>query len=316
MFDEEARSRASSLWYAEAFSMNRSRQPLVILGALLLGGLGTLARLGPSARYRELDGYEDRYYLPAPDWLGVLSLGHREALADLIWCRTMIYYGDELTHQGAERHIFDYADAILTLDPDFRSVYRRVGTLALYRGVAVTAEQGERAVALMEQGAARYPDDGQLAWTTGASLAFELPPLYPDRPDMGERARERAAPYLVRAAQLGAAPPYTMLTNATLMARIGRAEEAATHLEEMYAMTDDEELRAEIASRIEHLRSDAFATGFVEENARFESAWGHDMAYAPAALYDLVRPVPVIDTTAVLRDGFGAHAFDGEPVVP
>lgn len=296
--------------------MSRAHPVLVVIVAATLGALATAARLPATAAFLEADGYEDRYYLPQPAWLVVMSLGHREALADLLWMRLLVYYGEELGHQGHERHIFDYAEAILALDADYLPVYRRVGTLGIYRAQAPPLEDVERAAALMERGAARFPNDGPLMWTTGATLAFELPPLYRGHPDQQEHARERAAPYLIRASQLGAAPPYAVFSSATMLARIGRAEEAATHLEEMYAITDDEDLRAEIAGNIEHLRSEAFATAFVDENARFESAWGRDMPYAPAALYDLIGPIPVIDTTAVLRDGYGAHALDGEPLLP
>lgn len=281
--------------------------------ALALGVIGSLIRLPAAERYHAASGYEDRYYLPAPAWLEVFSLGHREAAADLVWLRTLVYYGDELVHQGQERHVFDYAEATLALDPDDRLVYHWIGTLAIYRAQAVTAEDVERAAAIMERGCARFPDDGQLAWRTGAVLAFELPHLYADRPAEAQHARERALPYLVRATQLGAAPPYATLLNASLLLRVGRAEEAATHLEEMYSTIEDPEMRAEITERIETLRSQAFTEAFVEENRRFEDDWGRQMPYAPAPLYDLVGPVPIIDTGAVLRDGIAAHVFDGEP---
>ncbi|MFO0681262.1 MAG: hypothetical protein U0234_04385 [Sandaracinus sp.] len=289
---------------------------LPLLAALSLGVIGAIARLPATERAQEADTYEDRYYLPTPVWLEVFSLGYREALADLIWIRMLVYYGDELVHRGAERHVFDYADAILALDPDASMVYRWMGTLGVYRATDVTVEDVERTATIMERGAARYPNDGQLAWRTGALLAFELPPFYREDPAAQRRARERAVPYLVRATELGAAPPYAMLTSSSLLLRIGHAEEAATHLEEMYSAVEDPALRAEIAARIESLRSGAFAEAFVEENRRFEERWGREMPYAPAALYDLVGPIPVVDTAAVLRDGFGAHAGSdplGEP---
>ena len=294
-------------------AMWQPRPVLPIAAALLLGALASAARLPATERYRQVSTYEDRYYLPAPAWLELFCLGHREAAADLVWLRMLVYYGDELVHQGEERHVFEYAEAALALDPDDSRIYRWLGTLGIYRASAITADDVERTAAIMERGAARFPNDGELQWRTGAVLAFELPHLYADRPDEALRARERALPYLIRRTQLGAAPPYATLLNASLLMRVGHAEEAARHLEEMYAVTDDYEMRAQIAARIETLRSEAFTTAFVEENQRFEDAWSREMPYAPAALYDLAGPVPVIDTQAVLRDGFGAHVFDDEP---
>ncbi len=282
--------------------------------ALLLGGVASWIRLPAADRHLAADVYEDRYYLPQPEWLALLSLGYTEALADALWMRLLVYYGDEIVHRGDEAHLFDYADAILTLDPDYLPVYRRVGTLAIYAATSRSPEDVERSIAIMERGVERFPDDGPLRWTLGATLAFELAPMYGTaHPEDAQRARERAAPHLVRAAELGAAPPYASMSNAALLERVGHAEEAARHLEEMYALTEDETLRAQIAERIESLRTGAFAAGFVEENRRFEERWGREMPYAPAALYDLVGPIPVIDTNAVLRDGYGAHVLDEGP---
>jgi hypothetical protein len=184
-----------------------------------------------------------------------------------------------------------------------------MGTLGLYRAAEITADDAERTAAIMERGVRRFPDDGVLVWRTGAVLAFELPHLYEGQPDRQRRARERAMPYLIRATELGAAPPYMMIANASLLERLGRAEEAAAHLEEMYAVTGDVEMRAEMLTLIRALRSEVFASGFADANQSFEDRWGREMPYAPAALYDLVGPVPIVDTTAVLRDGFGAHVL-------
>ncbi len=284
--------------------------PLAIAGAMALGCLATVFRVPTMDRYLETNGYEDRYYLPAPEWLVVFSLGHREALADLIWARALVYYGEEFAAQGHVEHVFDYTEAMLALDPDFRAVYEWVGTAGVYRPSDTTADDVERAAAIMERGAARFPSDGRLAWQVGATLAFELPIRYPVGSAERDRAQQRGAVYLMRASELGAAPAYAVLTSAALLARVGRAELAAAHLEEMYATTTDLDLRAEIGLRIQSIRSEAYGAAFEDENQRFEDRWGREMPYAPASLYFLVGPVPAIDTRAVLRDGFAAHALD------
>jgi hypothetical protein len=282
--------------------------------AVVLGALANVPRLGAMERYLATSGYEDHYYLPAPDWLVPFSLGHREALADLVWLRALVYYGDEFVDRGDVEHVFDYAEAMLALDPDFRAVYAWIGTAGVYRPQDVTAEDVGRAIDIMERGVARFPDDGELAWEVGATLAFELPHLQQGDRAAQDRSRERGATYLMRASELGAAPAYAVLTSASLLARVGRAELAASHLEEMYAVTSDPDLRAEIAARIESIRSESFGRAFVEENARFEDRWSREMPYAPASLYFLAGPVPVIDVNAGLRDGFAAHVLDDQPL--
>jgi hypothetical protein len=83
-------------------------------------------------RYLGTQTYEDIYYLPPPEWLGAMSLGHRHALADLIWLRALIYFGDEFANRGAVKHVFNYGESMLALDPDFRRVYRWVGVAGVY----------------------------------------------------------------------------------------------------------------------------------------------------------------------------------------
>lgn len=288
-----------------------------ILALAILFALATPFRLAAMARTIETSGYEDRFYLPAPEWLVAFSLGHREALADLLWMRTLVYYGDEIQHQGQLQHIFEYTEAMLMLDPDFRAPYAWIGTLGVYRPQDTTAEEVERVVAIMERGVERFPDDGPLAWEMGATLAFELPRLHHDHPELANRARERGAHYIMRAEELGAAPPYAALVSERLLARVGRAELAISHLQEVYATTTDLDLQNEIALRIASIQSDALGAAFTEANQEFEDRWGHEMPYASPALYYLVGPVPVVDTTATLRDGFAADAVrNGEqPII-
>ncbi|MBW2507597.1 MAG: hypothetical protein JRE81_03105, partial [Deltaproteobacteria bacterium] len=81
----------------------------IIAVALLLAALAGVWSLRGRAmdHYLETQAYEDIYYLPPPDWLQVMSLGYRRALADLIWLRALIYFGDEFENRGAVKHVFN-----------------------------------------------------------------------------------------------------------------------------------------------------------------------------------------------------------------
>ncbi|MGF1466483.1 MAG: hypothetical protein ACFCGT_10135 [Sandaracinaceae bacterium] len=258
--------------------------------------------------------YEDIYYLPPPAWLPVFSLGYDEALADALWMRALVYFGDEFLHEGAVRHVFDYGEAIATLDPDFRALYRWIGTAGMYRPQAITAEDIERTVAFMQRGAQRFPNDGELLWEIGAALAYELPPMIEENdPAAGDRARARAAPYLMAAVRLGAGPDWAALANAALLDRVGRAEQAASHLEDMYAQVHDPQTRARIAQRIEALRSRARAEAFVERMSALEAKRRAELPYLDATQYLLIGPRPPVDEEQAFRDGFVAGGGLGEP---
>ncbi|MDQ3035272.1 MAG: hypothetical protein M3Y87_22905 [Myxococcota bacterium] len=290
------------------------RQALIALG--LLAALAPLSWL----RLRALDHheasktYEDVYYLPPSQWLPLISLGHQEALADLIWMRSLVYFGDEIVHRGRSRHVFEYTEAMLELDPDFHAVYRWIATAALYGNAELTPTDVRRAVAVMERGLERFPDDGKLAWDIGATLAFELPPLIED-PEEEEAARRDAAPFLMMATRLGHAPAWMALTNATILNRIGEAETAAQHLEEMYAITRDEATRQQIADAIVQLRSQVYAETFVEMNRAEEERRQRELPYVSPALFSLIGSTEEEDWRDTYRDGFARSLDDDDPVL-
>ena len=178
--------------------MTPARSASLGLALALAAAAASVLRSHAHARHAETQTYEDVYYLPPPGWLPAVSIGYRAALADLIWCRSLVYFGEEVVHQGTVRHVFDYTEAMLALDPEFMAVYHWLPTAALYGDRDLTPTDVHRAVAIMERGLALRPSDGRLAWDIGATLAFELPPLLDD-PAAKDAARRDAAPYLMLA---------------------------------------------------------------------------------------------------------------------
>ncbi len=255
--------------------------------------------------------YEDVYYLPAPAWLAVLSLGHQAALCDLLWIRAMLYAGDELIHRGEMQHVFDYTEAMLALDPDFEAVYRWIGTAGVYQPNAITRDDLVRTIALLEEGVGRMPDSGALQWDLGATYAFEAGP-YASSPEERRAWLEAGAEHLMIATRLGAAPPWMVLSNTTLLVRVGERERAIEHLEEMYTTLSDPDMRAAIEARIAELQDDAYAEAFASEAREFEEAREQEFPYAAPSLYFVMGPKLTTDVQSAFRDGFAAHAFEDE----
>ncbi|MCA9610928.1 MAG: hypothetical protein KC619_35280 [Myxococcales bacterium] len=284
--------------------MSRETRAAVVLVGLVAALLVPVDRLRASAhdQWESAQEYEDVYYLPPPEWLPAISLGWREALADLIWMRALVYYGDEIVHEGDVEFVFEYGDAIEALDPDLVSVYRWVGTAGIYRPQAITVEDVERTVDFMERGARRHPLDGRLAWDLGAVLAFELPPMLDD-PEAANRARERALPFLMRASRLGAAPEWASLSNAAMLSRLGRTELAQSHLEEMLAQTDDPATRDRIIARIRQLSAQSEAEAFLAREQDFQRRRQESFPYASSSLFLLLGDRPPVDVDAPIREG-------------
>ncbi|MEM7434554.1 MAG: hypothetical protein AAF436_05330 [Myxococcota bacterium] len=239
-------------------------------------------------QYLETQRYEDIYYLPPPAWLQVMSLGHRRALADMIWLRALVYFGDEFANRGAVRHVFNYGDAMLTLDPDFERVYRWIGVAGVYTPEGSPVEFLERAVQVLRDGTDRFPDNGKLAWDAGATIAYELLPRLPKGHPSREALQLEANEHMMAAARLGEGPEWLVLNNATLLNKLGQSEREQRHLEEMYTVVRDPDVKLQIERRLSRLRDEAYADAFKNANREFEERRQADFPYMPSGLYFFV----------------------------
>jgi hypothetical protein len=159
----------------------RALPPALPLIAALLGATLTVhvTQRHGQRHFLATQRYEDVYYLPPPGWLELFALGHREAVAGLIWLRALVYFGDEVHHGGGVQNLYNYTEAMLALDRHFKRVYTWVATNAIYRPGQVENEDVQRAVEYLEQGVRLFPDDGELAWALGATYLYELAPHLP-----------------------------------------------------------------------------------------------------------------------------------------
>lgn len=257
---------------------------------VVLAALGVVVRelrLRAFALHHDNQRYEDVYYLPPARILPLASLGFHEALADLIWCRSLVYFGEELGQRGPVKFALDYTDAIITLDPNFRSAYRWAATVSMYRPVTATPEDGLKGAKYLETALKRWPNDGELHWDYGSLLRFEIAPLMPAGAEK-ERVIALAAPHLAIAASLGAGPAWLALNSAGLLERLGQNEQAIRHLEEVYGTVQDEGTKKAIEARLTELRSQSFVEAIRAANREFEASHQRSYPYLSASLFLLV----------------------------
>ncbi|HEY2734069.1 MAG TPA: hypothetical protein VGI70_08790, partial [Polyangiales bacterium] len=234
-------------------------------------------------------------------------------LADLIWMKALVYYGDELSHRGDVKHLYHYADAMLALDPSFKKVYRWVASSAIYRTGDVTLNDQRAAIAYLERATKLFPDDGELAWELGANYMFEFAPLLDD-PKEHEAARRKGLDYLEAAVERNAGPPWLVLQTASQLRTLGRSEQAIKHLEDVYATASDESVKRQIEAQLMRLRSAAYAEAFRRTNEEIEANRQRDFPYLDSTLYLLVGPRPAFGGDLWLSRGFDpAIAHSHEP---
>jgi hypothetical protein len=143
-------------------------------------------------------------------------------------------------------------------------------------------------------------------------LRFELAPVAQD-PALKQELLERAAPHLAAAARLGAGPPWLALNSSSLLEKLGRREQAARHLEEVYAVTQDEATKADIARRIARLRSETYAEALGAANDAFAAEHRRHYPYVPPDLFMLLGPPIEREWSEWVASGFHDRAEDDTP---
>ena len=270
------------------------RRATLFASLALAAALGSHLRIASTRHYVAAQRAEDLYFIPPAPWLPTLSLGYREAGADLIWIRSLIYYGESFSTAIPIRYVVDYGRAATTLDPTFEAPYGWVSTAAAYQVNEPELSGLERAAEFLDEGVRRFPNSGEMAWHAGSFWAYELALRYPSGSPERRRANERGRRHLLEAARLGAGPAWLPLANASQLANLGQQERAVEHLEEMYALTSDPDVKERIRAQIASVRSSVVVESIDRLTRAEDEARRRDFPYLPSSFYALVgrRLVP------------------------
>ncbi len=269
------------------------RRPVlaVALALFVAAALPAMERLRVQAiaHSAATERYEDVYYLPPAEWLPTLSLGYREAIADVLWLKSLLYFSDEVRHTGHSRYIYEYAKSMLTLDPYFHRVYAWLAMAGVYRAAEVDTDVMLETVRFLEQGFRLFPEDGELAWDIAATLLFEIKPHLPAGPEK-DRIEARGREFQRIASRMGAGPPWAAIGDANALMRLGQLDRAIEHLEAMRAVVSDPATKAQIEAALAQYGAQAEAEGARTQGAALEADRRRDFPYLPLELYLLVGP--------------------------
>lgn len=222
--------------------MVRGLASLAVLGALGAVVATAATRLEQAAAE---DTRAELVYLPDADLLRPLVLGYDQVLADVLWFRTISYFGQHYGTDRAYPWLARMCDLVTDLDPRAEHVYR-------FAGVILAWEAGEidEAIRLLEKGVHALPGSWLLHYQLGIVRYFF-------KQDYGGAARE-----LAQAAALPGAPPSVARMAAVLHAKQHGAQTTVQFLRELLGRADSEQLReviqeslrdAEVASDLERL---------------------------------------------------------------
>ncbi len=151
--------------------------------------------------------------VPDPQALRWVSLGHHEALADLVWLNALSFFGEHFARRHDPRWLFPHFEAITTLDPHFMLVYEWAGTAIMYGG-EITNTTVMASNEVLEQGIEQFPLAWNLHFMLGVNYAVEL---RPSSPEQRAQWRSTGGAYIARAATLPNAPAYLTVVAQTYL---------------------------------------------------------------------------------------------------
>ncbi len=306
---------------ADAPPIRLGRASLIVIGLatmLTLSSVTAMARSSALSAGGDREPTEELRYLPRPALLRAISLGHHELVADLLWMKAVVYFGDMFMRPTRESsaQLERYLDALLAVDPYFQRVYRWAGTMFIYRTGRVTRNDVLRANRFLEQGAQLFPRDWELWFIMGSNYLFEIRPK-----DEVERKHYRrlGATAIARAADLPEAPEWVATLAATLFQREGELVAAIQLLERSIAITPEAK-RPALYGKLAQLRSAEASLRVERETNELERSWRASFPYLPVELFTLVgseppllRPKDLAKTTYIEADDLPAEPQANHP---
>lgn len=265
----------------------------LLQGVLLVAAATGVVSLRPrlNRAYDRAPTVVDEARVPVPPVARALSLGHVEWAADVLWVNAQIYYGEALIGRLPGRFTRAYADTIVALDPRFREGYRWAALALTARSVERTERDALDAVGYLRRGYEAFPDDSEMQFDLGYTLAFELAPTR--RGDVGAYRRYKldGARHMGRAVLAGWGPPWLSLTVATAFLQGGQPAEALEYLRGSLPRAEEDSVRQRIEARIATILSqDAGADALVQSSAAADRARRGEYPYMPSGLYLFVGP--------------------------
>lgn len=284
-----------------------SRSALATMGKFaailaLAGALTTLCHQRTLNRRDRFPAEEDILYLPKPAALKVMSLGHHELAATMVFVRALVYFGGELgTKDRRFTWLENYMDTMVSLDPQFEMAYKWAGSAFMYNGRTITNDMVERSNHFLQIGIKHFPRSWQLPWMLGCNYLFEMKTQDPNQKKEWERI---GGEWIRQAALIGSAPPWASLLAAQLMKKEGRDEVSMRYLEEVYLTSSDEKTKQEIRNRILFLKSKVEADRLERLSKDFNDRREKTLPYGhPDLFVALGDPAPArMDPEFLARD--------------
>ena len=152
----------------------------------------------------------------------LLSLGHHEAAADLLWLNALSQFAQTYGLARNPRWMDEHIDAIVGVDPRYRIVYEWAGTIVMY-GALINNDSVNASIRHLERGLERFPGDSVLLSMLAVNYLFEYQPVSEADKERVQRLGRQA---LIAAADAPDASSTIRLAAATVARKSGTRVEA------------------------------------------------------------------------------------------
>ncbi len=250
------------------------KRVLVPLGIAVAGLSGTLAHRGHTlndASRHETAAVTELLVMPSGEALKVGSLGMETHLADLLWVRTVLTFGERWEAEpdpAWQEWLARMIEAITVLDPTWRTPYFYGGVMLRVTG----DHEGSNRILL--RGHEALPDDYFFPFAIGMSHYLEF--------DDAEAAYE----WLNKAAVLPGAPSWYRLAATGFVVKSNQRQTAIRFLREELAQTSDPDLREPLENKLKSLMHDELS----ERLGGLRDAWEEEHPGPLLRVEQLVGP--------------------------
>lgn len=262
------------------------------VAAVAIGLIG-FARPRVTRVAHAVEARSDVYALPPAEVLPTVSFGYRAALADLIWAHVLVAQGLRFSEGRPFEHVTLCLDAINALEPKFREPYRLTDSLVSFqRNDPNPDRSAHETKRILERGLRELPYDAQLWVNYGEYLAYIAPSMLKDQKETA-RWRIDGARALVHAGELGSKSETVLWHSVSavgILSKEGEVDAMVRFLEQIYAMTEDSELREYVEKRLQALANDRREFARITLTQAMDAVWKETFPFVPRALLRLVGP--------------------------
>lgn len=256
---------------------------IVALAGARFARLGALAQAPPTNIAPRVP------FAPSVATAPFVSLGYREALADVLYVRMIGYFNGKDSLGAA---VGDLAEAVATLDPDFERVYDYGANAMTLAKFGVDQSVFLRAIALLEKGSRRFPENWRLPYLAGQIYAQDLTTENPAEQRVWD---ERATLLIESAIRKPGAPTRAASWAAMMRTKLGQHERAVANLKEMALVTSDMAERRRLIGLIQQLEVEdgaAIAAEIEEQRNAFEARRKAERPMISTTMYVLLGAPP------------------------